>query len=95
MTKSATILLLLSTLPALAVHRKELVFKTTPQGELKITLFYPPDWKAEDRRPAAVFFFGGGFVAGTPKQFFSKAAYLASQRMAERQSSKLSRGVVL
>lgn len=81
MTKSATILLLLSTLPALAVHRKELVFKTTPQGELKITLFYPPDWKAEDRRPAAVFFFGGGFVAGTPKQFFSKAAYLASRGM--------------
>lgn len=65
----------------MAVHRKEAVFKNTPQGELKITLFYPPDWKAEDRRPAVVFFFGGGFVGGSTRQFYSKAAYLASRGM--------------
>ena len=32
------------------------VFKTTPQGELKIHLYFPTDWKASDRRPAIVFF---------------------------------------
>ncbi len=69
------------TVPVWAVSRKEVVFKTTPQGELKMTLFYPPDWKASDKRPAAVFFFGGGFVNGSTKQFFSKAAYLASRGM--------------
>lgn len=75
------LLSLLASLPAWAVHRKEAVFKSTPQGELKMTLFYPPDWKAQDRRPAVIFFFGGGFVNGTPRQFYSKAAYLASRGM--------------
>ena len=81
MARFLTILLLLTTLPALAVHRTEAVFKNTPQGELKMTIFYPPDWKADDRRPAAIFFFGGGFVNGSTKQFYSKAAYLASRGM--------------
>ena len=81
MARLLTIFLLLATLPALAVHRTEAVFKNTPQGELKMTIFYPPDWKADDRRPAAIFFFGGGFVNGSPKQFYSKAAYLASRGM--------------
>jgi acetyl esterase/lipase len=67
--------------PLGAVERREVVYKTTPQGELRMTLFYPPDWKAEDRRPGVVFFFGGGFVSGAPRQFFSKAAYLASRGM--------------
>ena len=30
------------------------VFKKTPQGELAIHLHFPPDWKADQRRPAAV-----------------------------------------
>lgn len=68
-------------LPLQAIHRAEFVFKNTPQGELRMTLFYPPDWKASDQRPAAVFFFGGGFVNGSQRQFFSKAAYLASRGM--------------
>jgi hypothetical protein len=36
------------------------VFKTTPQGDLKMNLCFPKDWKSSDRRPAIVFFFGGG-----------------------------------
>lgn len=73
------ILPLLFALPLLAVHRKEIVFKNTPQGELKLTLFYPAQWKTGDRNPAALFFFGGGFRNGSAKQFFSHAAYLASR----------------
>ncbi len=80
MVRFLAVLLLLS-VAAWAVERREVVFKQTPQGELKMTLFYPPDWKAADRRPAIVFFFGGGFVNGTPRQFFSKAAYLANRGM--------------
>ncbi|MEM7386156.1 MAG: alpha/beta hydrolase fold domain-containing protein, partial [Verrucomicrobiota bacterium] len=34
-----------------------------------------------DRRPAAVFFFGGGWVSGTPAQFEQHARYLASRGM--------------
>jgi acetyl esterase len=57
------------------------VFKTTPQADLKINLYFPKDWKSTDRRPAIVFFFGGGFVAGSPNQFTTKAEYFASRGM--------------
>lgn len=57
------------------------VYKTTPQGELKINLYLPPEWKATDRRPALVLFFGGGFVQGTPAQFTSTAEYFARRGM--------------
>src|SRR5687767_13629905 len=54
------------------VQRKEAVFKTTPQGELKITLFYPPDWKAEDRRPATIFFWRVVLWAARPNSFIPR-----------------------
>jgi acetyl esterase len=57
------------------------VFKTTPQGDLKMNLYFPKDWKSTDRRPTIVFFFGGGFVAGSPVQFTTKAEYFASRGM--------------
>jgi acetyl esterase len=57
------------------------IFKTTPQGDLKINLYFPKDWKSTDRRPTIVFFFGGGFVAGSPVQFTTKAEYFASRGM--------------
>src|SRR5882762_2033358 len=57
------------------------VYKTTPEGELKIHLYFPKDWKPADRRPGIVFFFGGGFVGGNPRQFTTKAEYLATRVM--------------
>lgn len=62
-------------------NKSVVVFKSTPEGELRIRLFFPKDWRADDRRPAIVFFFGGGFVGGTPSQFTTKAEYLASRGM--------------
>ncbi len=59
----------------------EQVYKQTPQGELKLFVHYPPDWKATDRRPAIVFFFGGGWRQGTPNQFLTQAEYLAQRGM--------------
>jgi acetyl esterase len=57
------------------------VYKTTPEGELKIHLYFPKSWKPADRRPGIVFFFGGGFVNGNPRQFTTKAEYLAARGM--------------
>lgn len=59
----------------------ERVYKKTPQGELKLFVHTPPDWKATDRRPAIVFFFGGGWRQGTPNQFLTQAEYLARRGM--------------
>ena len=66
---------------AYGITREEIVYRTTPQGDLKMTIFYPDQWKPSDSRPAIVFFFGGGFTHGSPRQFFSKAGYLASRGM--------------
>ncbi len=57
------------------------VYKKTPQGDLQIHVHLPPGWKAEDRRPAIVFFFGGGWTSGTVAQFEPQAAYLAGRGM--------------
>lgn len=66
---------------SLFAESKEISYRSTPQGELKLHVFLPPDWKASDKRPGIVFFFGGGFTNGTPQQFFTKAEYLASRGM--------------
>jgi acetyl esterase len=58
---------------------KTIVFKQTPQGELKLHLYLPKDWKASDTRPGIVFWFGGGFVRGTPAQFYHQAEYFAGR----------------
>lgn len=60
---------------------KEFTYKRTPQGELKLQVHYPADWQATDRRPAIVFFFGGGWKSGTTAQFLHQATYLATRGM--------------
>lgn len=57
------------------------VFKTTPQGNLKINLFFPKDWKEGDHRPGIVFFFGGGMAFGDTSQFTMKCEYFAGRGM--------------
>ena len=57
------------------------VYKKTPQGELKINVFLPPEFKKGKHRPAIVFFFGGGWVGGSPKQFYPHCRYLADRGM--------------
>ncbi len=60
---------------------RESVYKRTEQGELKIQLYLPDGWKESDRRPAIVFFFGGGWNSGSVTQFAVQASYLASRGM--------------
>jgi acetyl esterase/lipase len=56
-------------------------YKKTPQGGLKMYIHLPPGWKAEDKRPAIVFFFGGGWTGGSVRQFLRQADYLAGRGM--------------
>ncbi len=53
------------------------VYKQTPQGDLTLHFNFPYDWTLEDKRPAVVFFFGGGWVKGSVDHFAYQAAYLA------------------
>jgi acetyl esterase/lipase len=55
------------------------VYKTAPQGDLRINLYFPSDWKAADRRPAIVLFFGGSCATGSPAQFTTTAEYFATR----------------
>ncbi len=48
---------------------------------LKLHLFEPDHHSKTDRRPAIVFFFGGGWVGGTPEQFYPYSDYLAGRGM--------------
>ncbi|MBC8351335.1 MAG: alpha/beta hydrolase [Planctomycetes bacterium] len=57
------------------------VYKTVGDVSLNIYIYNPDDHKPTDQRPVAVFFFGGGWKAGTPKQFEQHCKYLASRGM--------------
>jgi acetyl esterase len=57
------------------------VYKTIGDVNLKIYRFNPPDHKDSDQRPAVVFFFGGGWKNGDPKQFANQCVHLASRGM--------------
>ncbi len=57
------------------------VFKKTPQGELKINLFLPEKAGQGEPKAAIVFFFGGGWVGGAPTQFYPHCRYLADRGM--------------
>ena len=56
-------------------------YKTIPGGTLDMVVHYPPGWKDTDKRPAIVFFFGGGWENGTIKQFEIQANHLATRGM--------------
>src|SRR5438874_11513028 len=62
-------------------HKTTIIFKTTPQGDLKVHLYFPGDWKPGDHRPGILLFFGGGFTGGAPRQFTNMAEYFASRGM--------------
>lgn len=63
-----------------AVTTKNIVYKTTPQGELKLHIFSPKgEVQTAVLRPCVVFFFGGGWKNGSYLQFVPQAEYLASR----------------
>jgi acetyl esterase len=57
------------------------VYKTVGDVKLALYLFLPKEHRPDDRRPAVVFFFGGGWNSGSPGQFQEQCRYLASRGM--------------
>ena len=55
------------------------VYRTVGDIELKAYIFAPKRASVSDVRPAIVFFFGGGWKAGTPGQFLPQSRYLADR----------------
>jgi len=56
------------------------LYKEIDGHELYLHCFYPDGHDPKtDRKPAIVFFFGGGWVGGTPKQFYPQCEYLADR----------------
>jgi acetyl esterase/lipase len=55
------------------------VYKTIGETQLRLHVFEPTEETTDDSRPGIVFFFGGGWVGGSPKQFYTHCAYLASR----------------
>ena len=92
-TLSRAALVVLATVLAQPVHAETLredlgadvaaeVYKQASGDDLWIYRFDPAGHDpATDRRPAAVFFFGGGWNGGTVKQFQQQARYLAGRGM--------------
>lgn len=58
---------------------RKLIYKTVNDTELQLHVFDPPGLKPTDQRPAIVFFFGGGWNGGDPKQFYQQARIMADQ----------------
>jgi len=60
---------------------KSITYKTIGETELQLHIFTPDDHVESDNRPAIVFFFGGGWIGGSPGQFYPHCEYLASRGM--------------
>jgi acetyl esterase len=56
-----------------------LIYKQAGERGLKLFVDKPAEWKPTDQRPAVVFYFGGGWVGGSPGQFAPQSEYLASR----------------
>ena len=57
-------------------------YKIVEKHELALHIFRPSGHvPSQDSRPAIVFFFGGGWVGGTPTQFYPQCEHLAKRGM--------------
>lgn len=57
------------------------VYKTADGRDLTLHILKPEGWQAADKRPAMIFFHGGGWIGGTPAQFNGQGHHLASRGM--------------
>ena len=60
---------------------KSFIYKKTKQADLSLIVHFPADATPDAKRPAIVFFFGGGWNRGTIKQFESQAKHFAARGM--------------
>lgn len=57
------------------------VYKTIDDIDLRLWFFNPDNLEDDDSQPAIIFFYGGGWAGGTPKQFIKHSEYLADRGM--------------
>lgn len=57
------------------------IYKTVGEQKLEIWIWKPQGWKAEDKRPAMVFYHGGGWRGGAPTAFARQSEQLAARGM--------------
>ena len=55
------------------------VYREVSGVRLNAYIFTPPNHRASDRRPAVLFFFGGGWKGGSPGQFLPQSIYLVQR----------------
>lgn len=71
-------------LPAMCLANspdEKIHYKTVGDVTLNLHVFKPAGHKSSDKRPALLFFFGGGWSGGSPQQFYNQSEYLASRGM--------------
>jgi acetyl esterase len=65
--------------PRQMFHPRVVPYKQIADSQLSLHIFEPANRCDDGRRPAIVFFFGGGWVFGTPLQFYPECAHFATQ----------------
>lgn len=68
-------------LPKTAEPDASLVYKQVPEAALSLFIFRPEGWTPADRRPAFLFFFGGGWSGGSPRRLMPFARHFAELGM--------------
>lgn len=67
---------------ATSIHAQQIdsiLYKQVDSTDLYLYIDYPPGYDASLSYPAMVFFFGGGWVGGTPGHFAPQARYFAQR----------------
>ena len=67
--------------PIQSFHPEIIRYKQVGQGDLSLHVFRPEKNRKGEKRPAIVYFFGGGWALGTPLQFYRECGYYASKGM--------------
>lgn len=57
------------------------IYKAVGERQLRLFVMSPPGHRPGDKRPAMVFYHGGGWVGGAPGQFTEHAKYLIARGM--------------
>jgi len=63
--------------PDKTLEYKKVTGKDGLSYDLKLQVFLPEGWQAGDKRPAAVFFHGGGWRGGGPDHYYPQSRYVA------------------
>ena len=58
---------------------QKIAFKKFKESSIELHVFKPEKWKVSDKRTVIVFFFGGGWTGGTPKQFYPHCRHLSKK----------------